>query len=175
MSRLVEELSFRPLTRADLPTLHRWMERPHVAEWWSSPGTLADLEDDYLPSSEGTDSTQAFIASLNHEAVGFIQVYVVAGSGDGWWESEDDPGARGIDQFIADPNRLGQGLGTAMIASFVARLFSDPAVSKVQADPNPSNRRAIRCYLKAGFVPVGEVVTPDGPALLMRCERPTQR
>jgi RimJ/RimL family protein N-acetyltransferase len=151
------------------------MERPHVAEWWSSPGTLADLEDDYLPSIEGTDSTQAFIASLHHEAVGFIQVYVVSGSGDGWWESEDDPGARGIDQFIADPNRLGQGLGTAMIASLVARLFSDPAVSKVQADPNPANRRAIRCYLKAGFVPVGEVVTPDGPALLMRCERPTQR
>jgi len=175
MSRLVEELSFRPLARADLPTLHRWMERPHVAEWWSSPGTLGDLEDDYLPSIEGTDSTQAFIASLNHEALGFIQVYVVAGSGDGWWESEDDPGARGIDQFIADPNRLGQGMGTTMIARFVARLFSDPAVSKVQADPHPANSRAIRCYLKAGFVPVGEVVTPDGPALLMRCERPTLR
>jgi RimJ/RimL family protein N-acetyltransferase len=129
--------------------------------------------DNHLPSIDGTTSTKAYIASLNHEPIGFIQEYVVLGSGGGWWESENDPGARGIDQFLADPNRLIQGLGTAMIRSFVAGLFDDPAVTKVQTDPNSANHRAIRCYTKAGFVPVGQVVTPDGSALLMRCERPT--
>ena len=28
-------LSFRPLTLTDLPLLHEWLARPHVAEWWS--------------------------------------------------------------------------------------------------------------------------------------------
>jgi RimJ/RimL family protein N-acetyltransferase len=93
------------------------------------------------------------------------------GSGDGWWESENDPGARGIDQFLADRNRLNRGLGSAMIRSFVARLFDDPAVTTIQTDPNIANHRAIRCYQRAGFIPVGPVMTPDGPALLMRCDR----
>ncbi len=34
-------------------------------------------------------------------------------------------------------------------------------------DPRPDNPRAIRAYEKAGFVPQHEIVTPDGPALLM--------
>jgi ribosomal protein S18 acetylase RimI-like enzyme len=59
-----------------------------------------------------------------------------------------------------------------MVRAFVARLFADPAVTRVQTDPSPDNGRAIRCYAKAGFHPVGEVDTPDGRALLMVCERP---
>jgi RimJ/RimL family protein N-acetyltransferase len=50
---------------------------------------------------------------------------------------------------------------------FVDLLFLDAAVTKVQADPSPTNHRAIRCYLRAGFHEQGEVTTPDGPALLM--------
>jgi RimJ/RimL family protein N-acetyltransferase len=171
MFPLAERLSFRPITRADLPTLHRWIQRPHVAEWWYSPCTLADVEDDYLPTIDGASPTKGYIASLEKAPIGFIQAYVVKGSGDGWWEDENDPGARGIDQFLADANRLNQGLGTAMIRAFVATLFEDPAVSKIQTDPSPHNHRAIRCYTKAGFRSVGEVYTPDGIALLMRIDR----
>jgi RimJ/RimL family protein N-acetyltransferase len=142
-----------------------------VAEWWSEPSTLEEIKDDYLPTLDGRSSTKAFIATLDGEPIGFIQVYVVQGSGGGWWEDETDAGARGIDQFLADAGRLNQGLGTAMIKAFVERLFQDPGVSKVQTDPSPANARAIRCYRKVGFNDVGEVMTPDGPALLMRYER----
>ena len=51
--------------------------------------------------------------------------------------------------------------------AFVTRLFEDPAVTKIQTDPNPRNARAIRCYEKVGFLAVREVDTPDGRALLM--------
>jgi RimJ/RimL family protein N-acetyltransferase len=54
-----------------------------------------------------------------------------------------------------------------MIRGFVERLFLDATVSKVQADPAPDNERAIRSYVRAGFVAQGEVMTPDGLALLM--------
>jgi RimJ/RimL family protein N-acetyltransferase len=41
----------------------------------------------------------------------------------------------------------------------------------VQADPSPLNARAIRCYETAGFRRVREIVTPDGPAVLMHRDR----
>jgi RimJ/RimL family protein N-acetyltransferase len=117
-----------------------------------------------------SSSLRGYIALAGGSEIGYIQSYVVKGSGDGWWPEEQDPGARGIDQFLADPARLGQGLGTAMVRAFVAHLFADPAVTRVQTDPAPDNVRAIRCYQKAGFRPVEEVDTPDGRALLMVIE-----
>ncbi len=162
---------FLPLTEADLPLLQGWLERPHVAAWWGPAESVDELREDFL--SGGT--TRAFMAHLGGEAVGFVQCYVVMGSGEGWWEDETDPGARGIDQFLADGARLNQGLGRAMVGAFVVWLFEDPAVTVVQTDPSPDNPRAIRCYAAAGFEAVGEVVTPDGPALLMRCRRGDRR
>jgi RimJ/RimL family protein N-acetyltransferase len=160
-------ISFNPLAPSDLPMLCEWIARPHVREWWDSPVTLADIEADYLPVARGESTTRAYIAHLNGRPLGFIQAYVVMGSEEGWWPDERDPGARGIDQFLANEADLGRGLGRAMIRAFVERLFSDPSVTKVQTDPSPRNERAIRCYRAAGFVDQGVADTPDGPALLM--------
>ena len=157
------DFEFSPLTEADLPMVQQWLQRPHVAAWWGPVESIQELHEDFLAGG----TTRAFVAWHEGAPVGFVQCYVVLGSGDGWWEDETDPGARGIDQFVADADRLGRGLGSAMVAAFVERLFADPAVTKVQTDPAPHNLRAIRCYRRAGFLPVGEVVTPDGPALLM--------
>ena len=163
-----ESLSFRPLEMADLPMLHEWLCRPHVSEWWQPSPTLAEVEEDFAPMTDtGRDTTRGYIALLAGRPVGFIQCYVVMGSGDGWWEDETDPGARGIDQFLANAEELGKGLGSAMVRAFVDRLFQDPQVTRVQIDPSPDNARAIRSYAKAGFVAKKEVMTPDGPALLM--------
>jgi RimJ/RimL family protein N-acetyltransferase len=165
------DCAFRPLAAADLALLHGWLQRPHVAAWWGAPGTLQEVHAEYLAVVQGRSSTRAYVAQSGGQPIGFIQAYVVAGSGGGWWEDETDPGARGIDQFLADADRLGQGWGTAMVRAFLDQLFLDPAVSVVQTDPAPDNTRAIRCYQNAGFAPVGVVATPDGPALLMRCTR----
>jgi RimJ/RimL family protein N-acetyltransferase len=165
-------ITFRPLVVDDLPLLHAWVQRPHVAQWWDTPRTAAEIEAEYRPVAEGRTSTRACIALCEDTPIGFIQSYVVVGAGDGWWGDEKDPGARGIDQFLADAHRLDQGLGTAMIQAFLRRLFADPAVTQVQTDPSPQNARAIRCYEKSGFRAAGIVETPDGPVLLMRCMRP---
>lgn len=164
--------SFRPLTTADLPLLHSWLSRPHWTEWWGPTPTLAEVEAEYGAWINNPAQVQPHIALLDGEPFGYIQSYVAMGSGGGWWEAETDPGVRGIDQSIADAAQLGKGLGTAMVKAWMAKLFADPQITRIQTDPDPSNARAIRCYEKAGFRAVGEVQTPDGTALLMVCERP---
>jgi RimJ/RimL family protein N-acetyltransferase len=164
--RLVE---FRPLRETDLAMLAEWRARPHERERFGPPDTIDQLRTEFL--ADPLSALRAYIASHEGGDIGFLQSYVVKDAGDGWWPGERDPGARGIDQFLANEEDLGRGLGTAMVRAFVAQLFEDPAVTKVQTDPAPSNTRAIRCYEKAGFTPTGVVDTPDGPALLMLCSR----
>jgi RimJ/RimL family protein N-acetyltransferase len=164
-------ITFRPLALADLPMLHEWLVRPHVAEWWSPTPPLAEVEQEFEPLVSGRSTTKPYLVLGDGTPIGYIQSYIAQDSGDGWWRDEQDPGVRGIDQFLAHAEQLGRGVGTAMVRTFVQHLFADPAVTRIQTDPSPSNLRAIRCYEKAGFRPLGEIDTPDGRALLMVCDR----
>ncbi len=163
--------TFRLLTPDDFPLLHEWLHRPHVAEWWARPPTLAEVEEEF-GGDIASPAIFPHVALLDGEPVGFIQWYeVMSADPESWWKDETDPGARGIDQFLANDTQLGRGLGTQMIREFVAQLFADPAVTKVQTDPDPTNTRAVRSYEKVGFRAIRELATPDGPALLMVVRR----
>jgi len=161
------------MTAHDLVMLHDWLNRPHIVEWWGGERpTLAEVRSQYLPRVMAQARVTPYIAMLGARPIGYAQSYVALGSGEGWWEDETDPGVRGIDQSLAEPGELGKGLGTLLVRALVARLFRDPAVTKIQTDPAPGNLRAIRCYEKAGFRQVGPIVTPDGPAIYMLHDRP---
>jgi RimJ/RimL family protein N-acetyltransferase len=167
------DFHFNPLREQDLSMLREWLLRPHVAAWWGPAESIDELRADYILAVTEPNATRAYIVRDDSRPIGFIQSYVVMGSGGGWWEDETDPEARGIDQFLAEENQLGQGIGRSMIRAFLRELFVDPVVTVVQTDPSPKNVRAIRCYARAGFRAVVAVETPDGPALLMRCTRRT--
>jgi aminoglycoside 6'-N-acetyltransferase-1b len=175
----VPEVTLRSMTEADLGMLHEWLHRPHIVEWWGGEEARPSLEDvrqHYLPSVLASEGVTPYIAMIGTRAIGYAQSYVAMGSGDGWWEDETDPGVRGIDQSLADAADLNQGLGTALVRALVGHLFADPAVTKIQTDPSPDNLRAIRCYEKAGFVRLGVISTPDGPALhMIRTRHPPGR
>jgi hypothetical protein len=113
-----------PLVADDLPRLHDWLRRPHVAAWWSSPATFDAFIDEYGPLLDEASSTRGWIARLGGRAIAFVQTYLPADD-PAWWP-----------------------------------------------DPSPRNADAIGCFRRAGFVPEREVVTPDGPALLLIRSRP---
>lgn len=170
MNTIKDSVTLRLMTEQDLPMLHAWLNRPHIVEWWGGEAarpTLAEVQEQYLPSALARASVTPYIAMHHGEPIGYAQSYVALGSGEGWWEDETDPGVRGIDQSLANPSQLGKGLGTKLVRALVELLFSDPAVTKIQTDPSPDNLRAIRCYEKAGFVQQKIVTTPDGPAVYM--------
>lgn len=163
-------VTLRLMNGSDLPTLHDWLNRPHIVEWWGGEAARPSLDEvmaDYRPSVLAEAAVTPYIAMLDQEPIGFAQSYIALGSGDGWWAEETDPGVRGIDQSLANAADLNKGLGTRLVIALVELLFSDPAVTKIQTDPAPNNHRAIRCYEKAGFVQEKVITTPDGPAVYM--------
>lgn len=169
---MTSQFSFDPVTEDDVPLLHDWVNRPHVAEWWDRPLTLEQAREEFLPDVPERGDHR-FIARIDGRPVAYIQTYMAIDQGHGWWAGQHDEGLRGIDQFIGEAEALDRGLGTALVRQFVEWLFADRAVSCVQVDPNPANGRAIRCYEKAGFIRERLIETPDGLALLMKVCRPS--
>lgn len=153
--------SFRPLERKDMPLLARWLAAPHVAEWWGdAQKELAEIE-----AHIDSISVEPFIIELDGRAIGYIQSY------DPHLEDDhpyaDQPfGTMGMDLSIGEPELVGVGHGSRLIAEFVDMLFDEGAL-RVIIDPDPSNKRAIRAYEKAGLRAIGERHSEYGPALLM--------
>ena len=148
------DITFETFTEADLIRLETWLHRPHVRKWWGEPAAeLAAIREDLE-----SDRFRGFIVHVGGAPVGFVQ----------WWRSHD--GAEtGIDLFIGDRARTGQGLGARIITAMTERLFAEGAV-RVTVDPNKDNEAAIAAFATAGY----EAVEPnDGrrePYLLMVCD-----
>lgn len=174
---------FRPLSETDLPLLRDWLARPHLQRWWREADiSLASVRDKYLPRILGDDDARPFLALLDGTPAGYIQWYDANAGDPGWWPDTPPEGTLGIDQFLADGERLGQGLGTAMVGAFAAGLFDGTLLDRtpcagrrvvqLRVDPRPDNPRAIACYRKCGFRETARIETPDGPALMMVLDRP---
>jgi aminoglycoside 6'-N-acetyltransferase len=156
-----KQYGFRRVANDDLPLINEWQQRPHVAPRWdaATPYTPEDVEDQRLA---------LWFVELERRPIAFIQDYSVHA----WGEHPFaylPPLSRGIDQFIAEPELLGQGHGRAFIKAHLKRLFA-ASVPVVGTDPHPANARAIAAYRKAGFEVVsGEVETDWGRSVLMEC------
>jgi aminoglycoside 6'-N-acetyltransferase len=73
--------------------------------------------------------------------------------------------ARSIDYLIGPSDALGKGIGTAMLAAFVARTWNDdPATPAVIVPVQADNRASWRALERAGFarIAAGEL-EPDNP------------
>ncbi|MEM7180791.1 MAG: GNAT family N-acetyltransferase [Spirochaetota bacterium] len=65
----------RPLSlENDLDKIHRWMNEPHVEEFWNMAWPKEKIHE-YLKKSEEKPGFDTYIAYMNNEAVGMIEVY----------------------------------------------------------------------------------------------------
>ncbi len=146
----------------DLPMIRRWLAEPHVARVWAAPEDgVAEI---------ASHLSQAHVAPYliveDEQPAGYIQLYHA--NPDEFWSAHDLPRETyGLDLFIGLPELTGRGLGTRAIRLAVRYLSALPEAARLHVDPSPDNAAAIRAYGKAGFVPVGEIETPDGRSLYM--------
>jgi len=167
-------ITFRPMSRDDLPLVHEWHQRPHVQEWWVERKTFEETEAHYGPTIDGVEPTDHYIALLDGEPFGLIQTYLVSDYPDYAALIEEGEGTAGVDLYIADPANIGRGLGTEMLRRFVEEIvFARPETVAVTADPDVRNRASIRAFEKAGFRRVRELVDPQDDELhvLIRRDR----
>jgi aminoglycoside 6'-N-acetyltransferase len=140
-------LRFRPIEERDLPDILRWLADPEVREFYGDPDETVEEAREHFMEPDVTPCWRFVIEEHTHEGtrgVGEIQYYHPY-PGDEWtWSA-------GIDIFIGEPDARGRGLGTEAVRTMLAHLFEVKRLHRVTIDPEVANRRAIRCYEKAGF------------------------
>jgi aminoglycoside 6'-N-acetyltransferase len=154
------DYEFISMTSVDLPLIRRWLETPHVSQWWHDPAEQFELVSGDL---DHPDMAQYIVAS-DGRPFAYLQCYNLSDWNTGF--GPQPSGTRGLDQFIGEADMLGRGHGSAFIRTFAEQLLAK-GTPRVVIDPDPANVRAIRASNKAGFVKDRIVDTPDGPALLM--------
>jgi RimJ/RimL family protein N-acetyltransferase len=165
-----EAYQFRPMTAGDLPLMRRWLDMPHVREWWGEPDTELDYIRDMI---EGRDTTRPFIFSVGGEPVGYIQVWFIGHhQNETWiadhpWLAELPSDAVGVDLSIGDPDRLARGIGSGVLRAFTADLV-EQGHRTIVIDPDPANGRAVRAYEKAGYRPVPHLQGRTEGVLIMQ-------
>jgi aminoglycoside 6'-N-acetyltransferase len=152
--------AFQPMTSGNLPMIRRWLETPEVVRWWGDPSEQYALVSGDL---DHPDMDQ-FIVAMGDRPFGYIQCYSLSTWNQGFGPQPE--AARGIDQFIGEPDMIGHGHGSDFIRQFADRLLAQ-GVPRIVTDPDPDNARAVRAYAKAGFERDRIVETPDGSVLLM--------
>jgi aminoglycoside 6'-N-acetyltransferase len=170
-----DKITFKPVVRADIPLVREWFKNPHVIKWWPAPPVGCDEHGFERFLCKMRDDVFPYVMMLDGRPIGYIQYYLVNPDSEkhAWLPPiltafSIGQDILGIDVFIGEQECCGKGLGQLCIKKFVDFLLHLPTkINMIIIDPDPANTAAIKCYTKVGFTPIGEFISPDGPALLM--------
>ena len=155
------KIEFHPFTADDIPLFLDWSKRKHVKDTWFLEG-YEPVETIYKTMS-GNGYDFPFIIYLGKQPIGYIQYcnlyaytklcsdYNLQAYKALFSDPEQSKGNYCIDLFIGEEAYLGKGFGSEIVEAFCDLLFSNPEVKRILVDPSMENKRAIRCYEKAGF------------------------
>ncbi|WP_018501406.1 GNAT family N-acetyltransferase [Parafrankia discariae] len=135
------DLVIRPGRPVDVAPLRAILAEPSVARWWGEPASMAEVTTDLL----GEGDTILLVLEVSGEVAGGIQ-----------YAEEGDPRYRhsSIDVYLSGRFQ-GRGLGTRAVGLLAHFLCRHRGHHRITIDPAAANDRAIRCYEKVGFRPVG--------------------
>lgn len=123
-----------------------------VVKKWSP--IVKELEEEVIP----------YLICKDGIPVGYLQYYPVTEDSYRFNEIvcfESFINVYGIDLFIGEPELWNSGIGTKVLKGMIKYLFENKNASKICIDPSIHNKRAIRCYEKAGFHIIGTISDYD--------------
>jgi RimJ/RimL family protein N-acetyltransferase len=169
-------ISFRRMAMDDLPLMHRWLQTPHVLEWWwggVAPSCEAVAEK-YGPRIRGDEPTDCYFILSAEQPIGYIQTYMIRDHPEYAALVDTDANAAGVDLFIGEAEYLHKEFGSHILRAFLrAIIFGAGDATSCVIGPSEANRIAIRAYEKAGFRYFKTVPSPNEPTpeYLMRITR----
>jgi aminoglycoside 6'-N-acetyltransferase len=134
-----DRVRLRPVRDDHIDRLTEIITAPEVAQWWGA--------------YDRARVAQELLGDAEHWFV-IEHAGLVVGTVGYWEEEEPDYRHAGID-ITLHPDWLGQGLGSEAIVTLARWLFDERDHHRITIDPAASNARAIRCYQRVGFRPVG--------------------
>lgn len=159
----MSQIAFKPLVSDHLLLLHRWMQQPHVSQWWGEgrPWSLSDIENKYKTYLSGykvihgeKKGVSAFIITFQEHPVGFIQIYNASDFPHSFdlnsLSTDRSPSLAALDFYIGESDFLGKGLGADSLKAFLLDYVFHQYESCL-VDPDKNNKQAIKTYAKAGF------------------------
>lgn len=162
-------LAFRPMTPEDLPLLYRWLNAPHMRDFYQkTPIALAEVEAEFMPDLRGKSATFHHIALLSGRPIGKLQCYRNLAYPDYAAEIGVSEGVS-IDLFIGEAELIGRGVGRRMLRAYAFdfALPLHPGESKAFICHELANGRARGCSKAAGFKSLGVVVEAGQPSELL--------
>jgi aminoglycoside 6'-N-acetyltransferase len=148
-------ITLRAMGRGDLPDVTRWRRAPHVREWFVErrEPTLESITAEYGPRIDGGTPTRMWVVEVNGRSAGFCQDYRLRDYPD-FAVLTPDPAAVGVDYAVGEPHLVGQGVGTAMLWTWLLSARRRyPDVATYYAAPDHRNAASLRVLAKVGFQP----------------------
>jgi lysine N-acyltransferase len=170
---LVEPWSATPVTSEDDRTVElvaRWMAAPHVARHWQQDWSIDEWRAE-IDAQRAHAHSRPWIVAHEGEPVAYVEVYrpaidVLAGS------VTTDAHDLGVHLAVGDPERVGRGVGSAVLRAVGDGLLAaDPESRRVLGDPDTGHDAARGAFAKAGYRLVAEVDLPHKRAAVMALER----
>ncbi len=134
-------VTIRPGRPADVERLRGILAEPAVSTWWGEPEP-ADL---IAAKLLGEDPSVLLVVEVDGDVAGGIEYY-----------EETEPMYRhaGIDIYLTGRHQ-GHGIGAETVGLLAGFLIEQRGHHRLTIDPAAANHRAIECYRKVGFRPVG--------------------
>ena len=150
----------------DYRRIAEWRNLPHVRRWWDPdlpPPTPDGVKKELQPDTAPGGSSVACIIEQAGEPVGYFQFYRWASYVDDAVEVgiPFDDSTFGLDIFIGEPESVGRGLGTRVVDMMSSYFLQEAGASSVALTTDIGNQSAQRCYEKAGFEKIREVLDTD--------------
>jgi aminoglycoside 6'-N-acetyltransferase len=158
-----DAISFRPMTENDMRLFETWLHRPHFARWFLPDSTIEDELASNRDAITGADPTRVFMVRIGDRDVGWAQYYRWSDYPDEAAKYDAGPGDVGIDYGIGEPDLIGVGVGTRLIAGLVAVLTEVHPGRPILVGPSAANAASCRVLEKNGFVRVGVRDMPGEP------------
>jgi len=151
-------------TMEDYTAMRDWFSEPELQAFvWCDekgepPVPLERIIEKYGSRIKNPTDVFPYFILKGDEPIGFIQYYI------------KEEAAIGLDMWIGILKERNHGYGTEALKQMVELIHrKHPQVKEVFIDPEVENKRAIRCYQKAGFKDFGEFLDEDlDPCLLLK-------